>query len=103
MDSTWQRPGLRSALLYAVAAGILGTVVSLVSRVELTRRNVPSRNLRAPSDLAALWLGLQSCVYLITTTIHHTSKLTSQHQQPHNLPFYEGRTGRHRLQSTSDE
>ena len=39
--STWQRPGLRSALLYAVAASILGTVVSAVSRLELTRRAVP--------------------------------------------------------------
>jgi 1-acyl-sn-glycerol-3-phosphate acyltransferase len=39
--STWQRPGLRAALLYAVAASILGSVVSAVSRVELTRRAVP--------------------------------------------------------------
>ncbi|MDZ5661000.1 lysophospholipid acyltransferase family protein [Nocardioides sp. S-58] len=39
--STWQRPGLRAALLYAFAAGLLGTVVSAVSRLELTRRAVP--------------------------------------------------------------
>ncbi|HSU03864.1 MAG TPA: lysophospholipid acyltransferase family protein [Nocardioides sp.] len=39
--STWQRPGLRAALLYAFAAGLLGTVVSAVSRLELTRREVP--------------------------------------------------------------
>ncbi len=39
--STWQRPGLRAALLYAVAASILGSVVSAVSRLELTRRAVP--------------------------------------------------------------
>ncbi len=45
MDSSWQRPGLRAALLYAVAAGLLGSVVSLVSRVELTRRTVPTREL----------------------------------------------------------
>ena len=45
MDSSWQRPGLRAALLYAVAAGLLGAVVSLVSRVELTRRHVPSHEL----------------------------------------------------------
>lgn len=45
MDTSWQRPGLRAALLYAVAAGLLGTVFSLVSRVELTRRHVPTREL----------------------------------------------------------
>ena len=39
--STWQRPGLRAALLYAVAASLLGTIVSTVSRLELTRRAVP--------------------------------------------------------------
>ena len=39
--STWQRPGLRAALLYAFAAGLLGSVVSAVSRLELTRRGVP--------------------------------------------------------------
>lgn len=44
-SSTWQRPGLRAALLYAVAAGLLGAVVSLVSRLELTRRGVPDRRL----------------------------------------------------------
>lgn len=38
--STWQRPGLRAALLYAFAAGLLGAVVSAVSRLELTRRSV---------------------------------------------------------------
>lgn len=43
--STWQRPGLRAALLYAFAAGLLGTVVSAVSRLELTRRAVPQRDL----------------------------------------------------------
>lgn len=43
--STWQRPGLRAALLYAVAAGLLGTIVSAVSRLELTRRSVPDRDL----------------------------------------------------------
>lgn len=41
MDTSWQRPGLRAALLYAVAASLLGAVVSTVSRVELTRRSVP--------------------------------------------------------------
>lgn len=39
--STWQRPGLRAALLYALAASLLGSVVSAVSRLELTRRSVP--------------------------------------------------------------
>ena len=43
--STWQRPGLRAALLYAVAAGLLGAVVSSVSRLELTRRSVPADRL----------------------------------------------------------
>lgn len=43
--STWQRPGLRAALLYAFAAGLLGTVVSAVSRLELTRRSVPADRL----------------------------------------------------------
>lgn len=42
---TWQRPGLRAALLYAFAAGLLGTVVSAVSRLELTRRAVPDAGL----------------------------------------------------------
>jgi 1-acyl-sn-glycerol-3-phosphate acyltransferase len=42
---TWQRPGLRAALLYAVVAGILGSVVSAVSRLELTRRAVPTAEL----------------------------------------------------------
>lgn len=46
MDPTsWQRPGLRAALLYAFAAGVVGTVVSAVSRLELTRRAVPSDRL----------------------------------------------------------
>jgi len=44
-SSTWQRPGLRAALLYAFAASILGTVVSTVSRLEMTRRAVPTREL----------------------------------------------------------
>ena len=43
--STWQRPGLRAALLYAVAASLLGTVVSAVSRLELARRAVPDAQL----------------------------------------------------------
>src|SRR5690349_13639326 len=43
--STWQRPGLRAALLYAFAASLLGTVVSAVSRLELTRRAVPDGRL----------------------------------------------------------
>ena len=43
--SPWQRPGLRAALLYAFAAGLLGTVVSAVSRLELTRRAVPDSDL----------------------------------------------------------
>jgi 1-acyl-sn-glycerol-3-phosphate acyltransferase len=43
--STWQRPGLRAALLYAFAAGLLGAVVSAVSRLELTRRSVPDAEL----------------------------------------------------------
>ncbi|MFM6851421.1 MAG: lysophospholipid acyltransferase family protein [Terrabacter sp.] len=43
--TSWQRPGLRAALLYAVAAGLLGTVVSAVSRLELTRRSVRSADL----------------------------------------------------------
>ena len=41
LPGTWQRPGLRAALLYAYAASLLGTVVSAVSRLELTRRSVP--------------------------------------------------------------
>ncbi|MBC2931791.1 1-acyl-sn-glycerol-3-phosphate acyltransferase [Nocardioides sp. zg-1228] len=43
--STWQRPGLRAALLYAVAAGLLGAIVSVVSRLELTRRALPDTRL----------------------------------------------------------
>ncbi|KRE97162.1 hypothetical protein ASG76_00010 [Nocardioides sp. Soil774] len=43
--TSWQRPGLRAALLYAVAAGLLGSLVSAVSRLELTRRAVPSGDL----------------------------------------------------------
>ena len=43
--STWQRPGLRAALLYAFAAGLLGAVVSSVGRLELTRRSVPADRL----------------------------------------------------------
>lgn len=43
--STWQRPGLRAALLYAVAAGLLGAIVATVSRLELTRRSVPGPGL----------------------------------------------------------
>ncbi|RYB94418.1 1-acyl-sn-glycerol-3-phosphate acyltransferase [Nocardioides oleivorans] len=43
--STWQRPGLRAALLYALAASLLGAVVSAVSRLELTRRSVPDTEL----------------------------------------------------------
>ncbi len=43
--STWQRPGLRAALLYAFAAGLLGAVVSAVSRLELTRRSVTDSDL----------------------------------------------------------
>ncbi len=42
---TWQRPGLRAALLYAVAAGLLGSVVSAVSRLELSRRAAPRTGL----------------------------------------------------------
>ncbi|GAB3017493.1 hypothetical protein GCM10011376_02170 [Nocardioides flavus (ex Wang et al. 2016)] len=45
MDTSWQRPGLRAALLYAIAAGLLGTVVSAVSRLELTRRSLPQQRL----------------------------------------------------------
>jgi len=45
MDTPWQRPGLRAALLYAVAAGLLGAVVSTVSRLELTRRSTPTDRL----------------------------------------------------------
>ena len=45
MDTSWQRPGLRAALLYAVAAGLLGAVVSTVSRLELTRRSTPTDRL----------------------------------------------------------
>jgi 1-acyl-sn-glycerol-3-phosphate acyltransferase len=45
MDTSWQRPGLRAALLYAVAAGLLGAIVSTVSRVELTRRSMPRTRL----------------------------------------------------------
>ena len=44
---TWQRPGLRAALLYTVAAGLLGGVVSAVSRLEITRRVVPDAALPA--------------------------------------------------------
>jgi 1-acyl-sn-glycerol-3-phosphate acyltransferase len=43
--STWQRPGLRAALLYALAASLLGAVVSAVSRLELTRRAIPTDRL----------------------------------------------------------
>ncbi len=43
--TTWQRPGLRAALLYTFAASILSTVVSAVSRLELTRRSVPNTEL----------------------------------------------------------
>ena len=43
--TSWQRPGLRAALLYAFAAGLLGTIVSAVSRLELTRRAVPDADL----------------------------------------------------------
>jgi 1-acyl-sn-glycerol-3-phosphate acyltransferase len=43
--NTWQRPGLRAAVLYTVAAGLLGMVVSAVSRLELTRRAVPDGGL----------------------------------------------------------
>lgn len=45
MDTSWQRPGLRAALLYALAAGLLGAVVSTVSRLELTRRSTPTAQL----------------------------------------------------------
>jgi 1-acyl-sn-glycerol-3-phosphate acyltransferase len=46
MDPTsWQRPGLRAALLYAFAASVLGAVVSAVSRLELIRRAVPADRL----------------------------------------------------------
>jgi 1-acyl-sn-glycerol-3-phosphate acyltransferase len=45
MDTSWQRPGLRAALLYALAAGLLGAVVSTVSRLELTRRSTPTDRL----------------------------------------------------------
>ena len=45
MDSHWTRPGLRAALVYAIAASLLGTVVSTVSRLEVTRRALPSRAL----------------------------------------------------------
>ena len=45
LEPSWQRPGLRAALLYALAAGLLGTVVSAVSRLELTRRAVPDAEL----------------------------------------------------------
>jgi 1-acyl-sn-glycerol-3-phosphate acyltransferase len=45
MDTSWQRPGLRAALLYSLAAALLGAVVSTVSRLELTRRSTPSAQL----------------------------------------------------------
>ncbi|MCF6376109.1 1-acyl-sn-glycerol-3-phosphate acyltransferase [Nocardioides KLBMP 9356] len=45
LEPTWQRPGLRAALLYAVAASLLGVVASAVSRLELTRRAVPDGEL----------------------------------------------------------
>ena len=45
MDTSWQRPGLRAALLYALAASLLGAVVSTVSRLELTRRSTPTAQL----------------------------------------------------------
>ncbi len=45
MDTSWQRPGLRAAVLYAVAAGLLGAIVSTVSRLELTRRSAPTTRL----------------------------------------------------------
>ena len=52
--STWQRPGLRAAFLYAVAASLLGAVVSTVSRLELTRRAVPTAPLpRGPVIVVA--------------------------------------------------
>jgi 1-acyl-sn-glycerol-3-phosphate acyltransferase len=45
MDTSWQRPGLRAALLYSLAAALLGAVVSTVSRLELTRRSTPTDRL----------------------------------------------------------
>lgn len=45
LTTTWRRPGLRAALLYTVAAGLLGALVSAVSRVEVTRRHTPTRRL----------------------------------------------------------
>ena len=46
MDNhTWQRPGFRSALLYGLLASLLGTVVTSVSRLELTRRSMPDHAL----------------------------------------------------------
>lgn len=45
MDLTWKRPGLRAAVLYALAIAVLGTVVSHVCRLVITRRSVPSGRL----------------------------------------------------------
>jgi len=45
MDLTWKRPGLRAAVLYAVAATVLGAVSALVCRLELTRRAAVGRRL----------------------------------------------------------
>lgn len=40
---TWQRPGLRSALLYALLAGLLGMVAATVSRVRISRQHRTTR------------------------------------------------------------
>ena len=46
MDNhAWERPGIRSALLYTLLASLLGTIVTSVSRLELTRRAVPEQAL----------------------------------------------------------
>ena len=38
MSSTWRRPGRAGALLYAVLAGVLGSVVTVFSRVQVERQ-----------------------------------------------------------------
>lgn len=38
MDRLWRRPGRTGAILYALLAGVLGTVVTLVSRLQVERQ-----------------------------------------------------------------
>ncbi|QIK75132.1 lysophospholipid acyltransferase family protein [Nocardioides piscis] len=44
---SWQQPGLRAAVLYALLTSLVGTVAGTVSRLELTRRAMPDHPLPA--------------------------------------------------------